>query len=145
MKEKKVKKLKLRMTLVGVLNKSVIDAVMPTSFGIEVLDGVFISIINEGESLPIIAKKVFSTVIDEQQEITLHLLQGESQTANENMSFGKFAISGIPRAPKGVPFIEVTFAIFQDGEIYIGVEWRAIPFNSLFFTKKLTVTRSDNN
>lgn len=85
--------------------------VNPLSLGIEVEGGGFIPIIKRNSPIPNNAKKVFTTTVDDQEEVEVHILQGERKLIDENISLGRFILSGIRKAPKGVPRIEVNFDI----------------------------------
>lgn len=83
--------------------------VTPLSLGVETEGGLFTKIIEKNTTIPCKKSKIFSTVEDNQEFVTIHVLQGEREIASENRSLGKFQLIGIPPAPRGVPQIEVTF------------------------------------
>ncbi|MCS6770042.1 MAG: molecular chaperone DnaK [Candidatus Caldarchaeum sp.] len=89
--------------------------VVPISLGVETLGGIFTKIIDRNTTIPIRRSEVFTTAADFQTSVEIHVLQGERPMAADNVSLGRFTLSGIPPAPKGVPKIEVTFDINADG------------------------------
>jgi molecular chaperone DnaK len=89
--------------------------VTPLSLGVEIENGIFIPIINRNTPIPSSASKVFTTVVDNQESVEIHVLQGERSLAKDNISLGKFELKGIRKAKKGEPRIEVTFEIDIDG------------------------------
>ena len=118
-KKKEAKKDDPHNFFVGELQNSPMpDGITLNTLGIEIINGVF-PFVAKGATLPVVHEQFFSTANDNQTEISLHLLQGESTIASENTSLGKFAITGIPREYKGVPKIKVSFLIFEDGSVYI--------------------------
>jgi molecular chaperone DnaK len=103
----------------GVLNGEVEDVLLldvtPLSLGVETQGGVSTKIIEKNTTIPATKSQVFSTTEDNQEVVRIHVLQGERDMASDNMSLGRFELLGIPPAPRGVPQIEVTFAIDTDG------------------------------
>jgi molecular chaperone DnaK len=103
----------------GVLNGEVEDVLLldvtPLSLGVETQGGVSTKIIEKNTTIPTTKSQVFSTTEDNQEVVRIHVLQGERDMASDNMSLGRFELLGIPPAPRGVPQIEVTFAIDTDG------------------------------
>jgi len=89
--------------------------VIPLSLGIEVEDGYFVPIIERNSPIPTCAKRIFTTVADFQKTVDIHVLQGESMYAKNNVSLGKFKLECIREAKKGIPRIEVTFEIDVNG------------------------------
>lgn len=89
--------------------------VIPLSLGIEVENGYFVPIIERNSPIPISAKRIFTTVADFQKVVEIHILQGESMYARNNISLGRFKFEGIREAKKGEPRIEVTFTIDVNG------------------------------
>lgn len=85
--------------------------VTPLSLGIEINRGLFVPVITRNSPIPTEAKKVFTTISDNQDEVEIHILQGEGEYVSDNTSLGKFILSGIRRAKKGEPRIEVCFDI----------------------------------
>jgi len=103
----------------GVLSGEVKDVLLldvtPLSLGIETLGGVMTKLIEKNTTIPTKANQVFSTADDNQTAVTIHVLQGERERALDNKSLGRFDLSDIPSAPRGVPQIEVTFDIDANG------------------------------
>ncbi|MBN1354056.1 MAG: molecular chaperone DnaK [Candidatus Omnitrophica bacterium] len=93
--------------------------VTPLSLGIETLGGVFTKLIERNTTIPTKKGQVFSTAADNQPAVTVRVLQGERQMANDNTELGRFDLVGIPPAPRGVPQIEVTFDIDQNGIVHV--------------------------
>jgi molecular chaperone DnaK len=89
--------------------------VTPLSLGIETLGGVMTRLIDRNTTIPTRKSQVFSTAADNQDKVDIHVLQGEREMALDNKSIGKFQLTGIPSAPRGVPQIEVTFDIDANG------------------------------
>ena len=107
----------------GVLSGEVKDVVLvdvtPLSLGIETRGGVFTKLINRNTAIPTSKSKMFTTSVDNQSTVEIHVLQGERAFAAENKSLGKFQLVDIPRAVKGVPQIEVSFAIDSNGIVNV--------------------------
>lgn len=103
----------------GVLGGEVKDLLLldvtPLSLGIETLGEVFTKVIERNTTIPTSKSQVFSTATDGQTSVEIHVLQGERAMAKDNKSLGKFELTGIPPAPRGVPQIEVSFEINADG------------------------------
>jgi len=89
--------------------------VVPISLGIETLGGVFTPIIERNTTIPVKRSQIFTTAADFQTSVDIHVLQGERPMAADNVSLGRFTLSGIPPAPRGVPKIDVTYDINADG------------------------------
>ena len=89
--------------------------VTPLSLGVETLGGVMTKIIPRNTTIPTKKSEVFSTAVDGQTNVEIHILQGEREMSNDNKSLGTFRLDGIPAAPRGVPQIEVTFDIDANG------------------------------
>ncbi len=89
--------------------------VTPLSLGVEIDGGIFVPIISRNTPIPISASRVFTTVTDNQESVEIHILQGERSLAKDNISLGKFELTGIRKAKKGEPRIEVKFEIDIDG------------------------------
>ncbi len=93
--------------------------VTPLTLGLETLGGVFTKLIERNTTIPIKKSQVFSTADDNQNAVTIRVLQGERRMANDNTELGRFDLVGIPPAPRGVPQIEVTFDIDTDGLVHV--------------------------
>jgi len=99
--------------------------VTPLSLGIETLGGVMTKLIEKNTTIPTKANQVFSTADDSQTAVTVHVLQGERDVATANKSLGRFDLSDIPPAPRGVPQIEVTFDIDANGILHVSAKDKA--------------------
>lgn len=93
--------------------------VTPLSLGIETLGGVSTVIIERNTTIPVTKSQVFSTAADNQTSVEIHIVQGERQMAADNKTLGRFTLSGIPPAPRGVPQIEVTYDIDANGIVKV--------------------------
>lgn len=96
--------------------------VTPLSLGIETLGGVSTKLIERNASIPTQKSQTFSTAADNQTAVTIRVLQGERQMANDNVELGRFDLVGIPAAPRGVPQIEVKFDIDRDGIVHVSAK-----------------------
>jgi molecular chaperone DnaK len=96
--------------------------VTPLSLGIETLGGVSTKLIERNASIPTQKSQVFSTAADNQTAVTIRVLQGERQMADDNVELGRFDLVGIPAAPRGVPQIEVKFDIDRDGIVHVSAK-----------------------
>jgi molecular chaperone DnaK len=96
--------------------------VTPLSLGIETLGGVMTKLIQKNTTIPTKASQVFSTADDNQGAVTVHVLQGEREIAAGNKSLGRFDLTGIPPAPRGMPQIEVTFDIDANGILHVSAK-----------------------
>ncbi|XOS94613.1 Hsp70 family protein [Brevibacillus laterosporus] len=107
----------------GVLTGDVKDVVLldvtPLSLGIETLGGVFTKLIDRNTTIPTSKSQVFSTAADNQTAVDIHVLQGERQMAADNKTLGRFQLSDIPPAPRGVPQVEVSFDIDANGIVNV--------------------------
>ena len=93
--------------------------VTPLSLGIETLGGVSTVIIERNTTIPVTKSQVFSTAADNQTSVEIHIVQGERQMAADNKTLGRFTLSGIPPAPRGIPQIEVTYDIDANGIVKV--------------------------
>jgi len=113
----------------GVLGGQVKDVLLldvtPLSLGIETLGGVMTKLIEKNTTIPTSAQQVFSTADDNQTAVTVHVLQGERERAQDNKSLGRFDLSDIPLAPRGVPQIEVKFDIDANGILNVSAKDKA--------------------
>jgi molecular chaperone DnaK len=113
----------------GVLKGDVKDVLLldvtPLSLGIETLGGVMTKLIQKNTTIPTKAQQVFSTADDNQNAVTIHVLQGEREMASGNKSLGQFNLEGIPPAPRGMPQIEVTFDIDANGILHVSAKDKA--------------------
>ena len=113
----------------GVLQGEVKDVLLldvtPLSLGIETLGGVMTKLIQKNTTIPTKASQVFSTADDNQNAVTIHVLQGEREMAAGNKSLGQFNLSDIPLAPRGMPQIEVTFDIDANGILHVSAKDKA--------------------
>lgn len=101
--------------LVGDVKDVLLLDVTPLSLGVETYGGVMTTLIPRNTTIPSSKKETFSTASDNQNSVTIHVLQGERPMASDNRSLGKFDLTGIPAAPRGMPQIEVEFAIDANG------------------------------
>jgi molecular chaperone DnaK len=99
--------------------------VTPLSLGIETMGGVMTKLIDKNTTIPTKANQVFSTADDNQTAVTVHVLQGEREQASANKSLGRFDLSDIPPAPRGVPQVEVTFDIDANGILNVSAKDKA--------------------
>ena len=99
--------------------------VTPLSLGIETLGGVMTKLIQKNTTIPTKAQQVFSTADDNQNAVTIHVLQGERDVASGNKSLGQFNLTDIPPAPRGMPQIEVTFDIDANGILHVSAKDKA--------------------
>ncbi len=108
--------------LVGDVKDVLLLDVTPLSLGIETLGGVFTKIIERNTTIPTSNSQIFSTAVDNQPSVDVHVLQGEREMAADNKTLGRFELSDIPAAPRGVPRIEVTFNIDANGIVNVSAK-----------------------
>jgi len=127
----------------GVLTGDVTDILLldvtPLSLGIETLGGVFTKLIDRNTTIPAKKSQIFSTAADNQPEVDVHVLQGEREFARDNKTLGRFQLSGIMPAPRGVPQIEVTFDIDANGIVNVSAKDMGTGNE-----QKITITSSTN-
>lgn len=111
--------------LSGDLKDVVLLDVTPLSLGVETLGGVMTKIIERNTTIPARRSQVFSTADDNQPEVDIHVLQGEREMAGDNRTLGRFKLTGIPAAPRGLPQIEVTFDIDANGILTVSAKDKA--------------------
>lgn len=125
----------------GVLAGEVTDVVLldvtPLSLGIETLGGVFTKIIERNTTIPTAKSQIFTTAADQQPSVDIHVLQGERKLAGNNVTLGRFQLTGIPPAPRGVPQIEVKFDIDVNGIVNVTAKDMATQKE-----QKITITSS---
>jgi len=113
----------------GVLSGDVKDIVLldvtPLSLGIETMGGVFTKLIERNTTIPTEKTQIFSTAADNQTTVDIHVLQGERPMAADNKTLGRFQLTGIPPAPRGIPQIEVTFKIDANGIVNVSAKDKA--------------------
>jgi molecular chaperone DnaK len=127
----------------GVLAGEVKDVLLldvtPLTLGVETLGEVMTPLIERNTTIPVRKSEIFSTAADGQTAVTIHVLQGERSMAVDNMTLGRFNLSGIPPAPRGVPQIEVTFDIDANGILNVTAQDKATGAE-----QKITITASTN-
>jgi molecular chaperone DnaK len=127
----------------GVLSGDVKDVLLldvtPLTLGVETLGQVMTPLIERNTTIPVRKSETFSTAVDGQTAVTIHILQGERTMANDNMSLGQFNLEGIPPAPRGVPQVEVTFDIDANGILNVSAQDKATGKE-----QQITITASTN-
>ena len=108
--------------LTGDVKDIVLLDVLPLSLGLETRGGLFVKLIERNSSIPLRNNMTFTTVVDNQQTVEIHILQGEREIARENRSLARFELVGIPPAPRGVPQIDVTFEIDTNGIVNVSAQ-----------------------
>ena len=108
--------------LTGEKSDIVLLDVTPLSLGVETLGGVMTSLITRNTTIPTSKKEIFSTAADSQPAVDIHVLQGERQMAGDNRTLGRFQLTGIPSAPRGIPQIEVTFDMDANGILNVSAK-----------------------
>ena len=125
--------------LTGEVNDVVLLDVTPLTLGIETLGGVMTPLIERNTTIPTSRSQVFSTAADNQPAVDIHILQGERSMAADNKTLGRFQLSNIPPAPRGIPQIEVTFDIDANG--IVNVKAKDLGTNK---EQSITITASSN-
>jgi len=111
--------------LAGEMREIALLDVTPLTLSVETLGGIATPIIERNTTIPVERTKTFTTAQDFQTQVEIHIVQGERKMAADNKSLGKFVLSGIPPAPRGVPQIDVTFRIDADGILHVTAKDRA--------------------
>ncbi len=105
--------------MAGDVKDIVLLDVLPLSLGLETRGGLFVKLINRNATIPLRNTMTFTTVVDNQQSVEIHILQGEREIADANRSLGRFDLVGIPPAPRGLPQIDVSFEVDANGIVNV--------------------------
>ncbi|MDQ6785969.1 MAG: molecular chaperone DnaK [Acidobacteriota bacterium] len=108
--------------LTGDIKDIVLLDVLPLSLGLETRGGIFVKLISRNSTIPLKNMMTFTTVVDNQQSVEIHILQGEREIASGNRSLGKFELVGIPPAPRGIPQVDVAFEIDANGIVSVSAK-----------------------
>ena len=108
--------------LTGDVKDIVLLDVLPLSLGLETRGGLFVKLIARNSTIPLRNTMTFTTVVDNQQSVEIHILQGEREVSSGNRSLGKFELVGIPPAPRGVPQIDVSFEVDANGIVNVSAK-----------------------
>jgi len=111
--------------LTGEVKDIVLLDVLPLSLGLQTRGGLFTKIIERNSTIPLRNSLTFTTVVDNQSSVEIHVLQGEREVAGGNRSLGKFELVGIPPSPRGVPQIEVSFEVDANGIVSVSAQDKA--------------------
>lgn len=108
--------------LTGDVKDIVLLDVLPLSLGLETRGGLFVKLISRNSTIPLKNMMTFTTVVDNQQTVEIHIMQGEREIASANRSLGKFELVGIPPAPRGVPQVDVSFEVDANGIVNVSAK-----------------------
>ena len=108
--------------MAGDIKDIVLLDVLPLSLGLETRGGLFVKLIPRNATIPLKNAMTFTTVVDNQQSVEIHIMQGERDIASANRSLGRFDLVGIPLAPRGVPQIDVTFEVDANGIVNVSAK-----------------------